>query len=123
MMGYFTKWGDGAADISPIMDLYKTQVRQLARHIGVPAEIVAKPPSPRLWPNQLAEKELGITYETLDVILFGLEQSMKSKEIAEQLNLSVKLVESVKRRWQSTEHKRQMPSTISSKHPKDRYTP
>jgi len=111
MVGYFTKWGDGAADISPIMDLYKTQVRQLALHIGVPAEIVAKPPSPRLWPNQLAEKELGIKYETLDLILFGLEHFMKPKEIAEQLNLLIKLVEDVKRRWLATEHKRRLPLT------------
>ncbi|MBE0511764.1 NAD+ synthase [Candidatus Bathyarchaeota archaeon] len=111
MVGYFTKWGDGAADISPIMDLYKTQVRQLALHIGVPAEIVAKPPSPRLWPNQLAEKELGIKYETLDLILFGLEHFMKPKEIAEQLKLPIKLVEDVKRRWLATEHKRRLPLT------------
>jgi NAD+ synthase len=111
MIGYFTKWGDGAADISPIMDLYKTQVRQLALHIGVPAEIVAKPPSPGLWPNQLAEKELGIKYETLDLILFGLEHFMKPKEIAEQLNLSIKLVEKVKRRWLAAEHKRRLPLT------------
>ncbi len=111
MVGYFTKWGDAAADISPIMDLYKTQVRQLALHIGVPAEIVAKPPSPRLWPNQLAEKELGIKYETLDLILFGLEHFMKPKEIAEQLNLPIKLVEDVKRRWLATEHKRRLPLT------------
>ena len=111
MVGYFTKWGDGAADISPIMDLYKTQVRQLALHIGVPAEIVAKPPSPRLWPNQLAEKELGIKYEILDLILFGLEHFMKPKEIAEELKLPIKLVEDVKRRWLATEHKRRLSLT------------
>ena len=111
MMGYFTKWGDGAADISPIMDLYKTQVRQLALHIGVPVEIVAKPPSPGLWPTQLAEKELGIKYEILDLILFGLEHFMKPEEIAEQLNLPIKLVEDIKRRWLATEHKRRLPLT------------
>jgi len=111
MMGYFTKWGDGAADISPIMDLYKTQVRQLALHIGVPVEIVAKPPSPGLWPTQLAEKELGIKYEILDLILFGLEHFMKPEEIVEQLNLPIKLVEDIKRRWLATEHKRRLPLT------------
>ena len=111
IMGYFTKWGDGAADISPIMDLYKTQVRQLALHIGVPAEIIVKPPSPGLWPNQLAEKELGINYETLDLILFGLEHFVKPKEIAGQLNISMKLVEDVKRRWLAAEHKRRLPLT------------
>jgi NAD+ synthase len=94
-------------------------VKQLALHIVVPPEIAEKPPSPRLWPNQLAEKELRITYETLDVILFGLEQSMKPKETAEQLNISAKLVEIIKRRWQAMGHKRQMPSTISSKRLKD----
>ncbi len=111
MMGYFTKWGDGAADISPIMDLYKTQVRQLALHMGVPVEIVVKPPSPKLWPNQLAEEELGIKYKTLDLILFGLERFMNPKEIAEQLDLPIKLVEDVKRRWLATEHKRRLPLT------------
>jgi len=111
MMGYFTKWGDVAADISPIMDLYKTQVRQLALHIGVPAEIVTKPPSPRLWPDQLAEEELGVKYEPLDLILFGLEHFMTSEEIAEQLKLPVKLVNDVKRRWLATEHKRRLPIT------------
>jgi len=111
MMGYFTKWGDAAADISPIMDLYKTQVRQLALHIGVPAEIVAKPPSPRLWPGQLAEEELGVKYETLDLILFGLEHFTAPEEIAEQLKLPVKIVNDIKRRWLATEHKRRLPHT------------
>lgn len=111
MMGYFTKWGDGAADISPIMDLYKTQVMQLASHVGVPTGIVTKPPSPRLWPNQLAEKELGIKYEILDLILFGLEHFMKPQEISGQLNLPMALVEAVKSRWLASEHKRQPPLT------------
>jgi NAD+ synthase len=111
MMGYFTKWGDGSADISPIMDLYKTQVRQLATHIDVPAEIIMKPPSPRLWPNQIAEEELGIKYESLDLVLFGLEHFMTLEEIVEQLNLPMKLVKDIKRRWLATEHKRRLPLT------------
>jgi len=73
MMGYFTKWGDAAADISPIIDLYKTQVRKLAMHIGIPEELALKPSTPALWPEQLAESELEIKYETLDLILYGLE--------------------------------------------------
>ena len=60
MMGYFTKWGDAAADITPIMDLYKTQVRKLAIHLGIPQELALKPSTPALWPNQTAENELGI---------------------------------------------------------------
>jgi len=108
MMGYFTKWGDVAADISPLMDLYKTQVRKLAQYIGVPKEIVAKPSSPALWPGQLAEKELGIKYEQLDLILYGLEHFMKTEEIAKQLNVKKEVVDKIKRRWLSTEHKRRM---------------
>jgi len=112
MMGYFTKWGDIAADISPLMDLYKTQVRQLATHIGIPAEIVEKPSTPQLWPGQLAEEELGIKYETLDLVLLGLENFMSPEEISEQLNLPVKLVASIKSRWLSKEHKRRVPLTM-----------
>jgi len=108
MMGYFTKWGDVAADISPIMDLYKTQVRSLARYVGVPEAIVEKPSSPALWPNQFAEEELGIRYEQLDLILFGFERFMKPEEIAARLNIKKSLVEAVKHRWLSAEHKRRM---------------
>lgn len=108
MMGYFTKWGDVAADISPIMDLYKTQVRKLAEHIGVSEEIIKKPSSPALWPGQLAEKELGINYEQLDLILYGLERFMKTEEIAKQLKVKAELVDKLKHRWLSTEHKRRM---------------
>jgi len=111
MMGYFTKWGDAAADISPLMDVYKTQVRQLALHISIPTEIVAKPSTPGLWSGHLAEEELGVKYETLDLILFGLERFMRTEEIAEQLNLSIKLVDGIKKRWLATEHKRRTPLT------------
>jgi NAD+ synthase len=112
MMGYFTKWGDVAADISPIMDLYKTQVRKLAAYIGIPTEIIEKPSTPRLWPGQLAERELGIKYATLDLILLGLENFMPSQSIAKQLNLQPTLVQRVKERWLSMEHKRRAPLTM-----------
>jgi NAD+ synthase len=108
MMGYFTKWGDVAADISPIMDLYKTQVRKLAEYLGFPAKLTEKPSTPALWPNQTAETELGIKYETLDLILYGLERFMDTAEIAQQLNVEKTLVERVKSRWLATEHKRRM---------------
>ncbi len=112
MMGYFTKWGDVAADISPQMDLYKTQVRMVATHIGIPKEIVSKPPTPQLWPGQLAEQELGIKYETLDLILLGLENFMSIEEIAEQLHVKIDLVKKVKDRWLANEHKRRLPLTL-----------
>jgi len=108
MMGYFTKWGDVAADISPIMDLYKTQVRKLAEYLGIPKQLAAKPATPALWPDQLAETELGIQYETLDLILYGLERFMEAEEIAEQLSIETTLVKKIKNRWLSAEHKRRM---------------
>ena len=109
MMGYFTKWGDAAADIAPIMDLYKTQVRKLALHLGIPKDLALKPSTPALWPNQLAESELGIKYETLDLMLYGLERFMTPEEVAEQLDIEKVMVEKVKTRWLANEHKRRMP--------------
>jgi NAD+ synthase len=109
MMGYFTKWGDAASDIAPIIDLYKTQVRKLAIHLGVPKELALKPSTPSLWPDQLAESELEIKYETLDLILYGLERFMETRDIAEQLGIELAVVERVKDRWLATEHKRRLP--------------
>ena len=111
MIGYFTKWGDAAADISPIMDLYKTQVQKVARHIDIPEKIVQKPPSPALWPGQMAEEEIGLKYENLDLILYGIEHFMTAEEIAEQLNIEKAVVDKVEKRWKSTEHKRRLPLT------------
>lgn len=108
-MGYFTKWGDAASDITPIIDLYKTQVRRLAVHLGVPEELAMKPATPSLWPNQLAESELEIKYETLDLILYGLERFMKPQEITEQLGIEEAIVNRVQNRILATEHKRRMP--------------
>ena len=108
-MGYFTKWGDAAADITPIIDLYKTQVRRLAVHLGIPKELALKPSTPALWPNQLAESELEIKYETLDLILYGLERFMKPEEIAEQLSIDQAIVDRVQARILLNEHKRRMP--------------
>ena len=111
MMGYFTKWGDVASDIAPIMDLYKTQVRKLAASIGIPVELAAKPSTPALWPNQSAEGELGIKYEVLDLILFGIERFMSTADISDHLGVDEAQVLNVKRRWLAVEHKRRMPLT------------
>jgi NAD+ synthase len=68
-VGYFTKFGDGAADALPLADLTKAEVRALAVELGVPDEIVQRPPSAGLWPGQTDEEELGITYDQLDRFL------------------------------------------------------
>ena len=69
LVGYFTKYGDGAVDCHPIGNLYKQQVRQLARHLGVPEDVVTKTPTAGLWAGQTDEDELGIDYDTLDAVL------------------------------------------------------
>jgi len=70
-VGYFTKWGDGGVDLLPLGNVTKTQVRDLARHLGVPQRIIDKPPSAGLWAGQTDEGEIGVTYEELDACLEG----------------------------------------------------
>ncbi len=85
LLGYFTKYGDGGVDLLPIGDLYKTWVRQLAVYLGVPEKVAKKPSSPRLWPGQLAETELGISYEKADQILYSLvDLGMSPREVVEK---------------------------------------
>jgi NAD+ synthase len=72
-IGYFTKYGDGGADLLPLGGLLKTEVRQLARGLNIPPEIIEKPPSAGLWEGQTDEGELGISYEELDGALIALQ--------------------------------------------------
>lgn len=74
-IGYFTKYGDGGVDIEPIGDLYKTEVRELAKFLGIPDNIIYKDPSAGLWEGQTDEEELGIDYITLDKFLKIYEES------------------------------------------------
>ena len=112
MLGYFTKYGDGACDIQPIADLYKSSVRDLATHLGLPRKIFSKPSSPELWPGQTAEDELGLPYSKLDSILWRLERWIQPKDISEELRISLKMVERVRRRWLQSEHKRRPPLAL-----------
>ena len=70
LLGYFTRWGDGAADLEPIGDLYKTQVFQLARYLNIPERIIEKIPTADLWQGQTDEGEIGCPYSLLDTLLF-----------------------------------------------------
>jgi NAD+ synthase len=69
MLGYFTKFGDSGADIFPIGELYKSQVKVLAIHLQLPENIIKQKSSPRFWKGQLAEKEIGLPYSEIDRIL------------------------------------------------------
>jgi len=72
LLGYFTLWGDMGAALWPLACLYKTQVRQLAHHLGVPKRIIEKPPTADLWRGQTDEGEMGVTYDEADRILYRL---------------------------------------------------
>lgn len=108
-LGYTTKFGDAASDYAPIGDLYKTQVREMARHLGLPRAILERVPTAGLWSGQTDEGELGIAYEDLDRILLGLELQLRPEEIAERAGVDVKQTERIERLVESSIHKRKMP--------------
>ncbi len=107
LLGYFTKYGDGGVDIAPILILYKTEVRLLAKHLGVPVRIADKRSSPRLWPGHDAEKELGFTYDRADKILHRI---FDLNEPAEMLGEDPQLVDAILRWHNATHHKRAPPA-------------
>lgn len=80
LLGYFTRFGDGASDIEPLVHLYKTEVRQLAAYLQIPDQIQQKPPSADLWSDQTDESELGFSYEQADQVLQLLEQVRGGEE-------------------------------------------
>jgi NAD+ synthase len=109
LLGYGTLHGDMACAFAPIGDLYKTQLRAVATELGVPAEILDKPPSADLWVGQTDEAELGRTYDSLDRALFALVDRRWSVERCVGAGLDRDLVEWVARRVARMEFKRQSP--------------
>ena len=109
LLGYFTKWGDGGADLLPIGDLYKTGVRELAEGLGLPGPIRQRPPTAGLWEGQTDEAELGMPYDRLDRILYGFEQLRPVDEIARELSEEPAVVEALLERVRAGRHKRRMP--------------
>lgn len=112
LIGYFTKHGDGACDIEPIGDLYKTDVFELAKFLEVPQEIIDKPPRAGLWNNQTDEDEIGMTYELLDKILYrSIEKDLDSNTIADELNIELDEVNNVITRVERNKHKSKVPES------------
>lgn len=85
-IGYFTKYGDGGVDMLPLGNLVKSQVQELAIYLGVPGEIIDKPPSAGLWSGQTDEMEMGLTYEELDRYLLTGEAGEKVRQRIESLS-------------------------------------
>lgn len=107
LIGFFTKWGDGAGDIYPLIGLYKTQVREFAKYLSLPTEVVARPPSPDLWPGHTAEGELGLTYDEIDEVLYRLfDEGLEPEDIPKVSGIPLSVVERVLKLYQKTTHKR-----------------
>jgi NAD+ synthase len=109
LLGYTTQYGDAACAINPLGDLYKTQVRQLARALGVPGVIIEKPPSADLWLGQTDEGELGFTYAEVDRLLYLLVDLRYTPEECVQAGFAESLVRAVMERVRRNHFKRVMP--------------
>jgi NAD+ synthase len=109
LTGYYTLFGDGGCDFLPLGDLYKTQVRAMARHLGVPEVIVSKTPTAGLWKGQTDEGELGLPYEELDRVLLGMELQLDPATIAEKAGVPLDRVRRVEALVSGSVHKRKTP--------------
>ncbi|HMM43809.1 MAG TPA: NAD(+) synthase, partial [Thermomicrobiales bacterium] len=106
MVGYFTKYGDSGVDLLPLAGVYKHQVFDIAREIGVPQQIIDRPPSAGLWAGQTDESEMGVTYADLDRVLEAMATGTDS-------GVSPDVVARVERMVRGSEHKRRLPPMFS----------
>ncbi|GFP23897.1 NAD+ synthase, partial [Candidatus Hakubella thermalkaliphila] len=109
LLGYGTVYGDMASAINPLGDLYKTQIRQVARAFGVPEKIVAKAPTADLWMDQTDEKELGFTYEDVDKLLYLMVDKRYDRESLVEVGFQKEFVNRVYQMVQRSHYKRRPP--------------
>jgi NAD+ synthase len=113
-IGYYVKYGcDDASDIMPIIHLYKTQVKLLAEFLDIPGEIIEKPPSPDMIPGMTDENVIGLPYETLDLILLGMESGLSAEQIAEEVPCETKDVDYVLSLTKKSQYSREIPYMCS----------
>jgi NAD+ synthase len=108
-IGYFTKYGDGAVDFEPLGMLYKKEVREIARILKIPEKIILKPPSPGLWVGQTDEGEIGLSYDTIDEILYRFDYNLGFN------GLNKEDIEKVRKMRKTAEHKLKMPPMFEIK--------
>ncbi len=116
LLGYGTLFGDTACAINPLGDIYKSQVWQVARAMGVPAAIVEKKPSADLWEGQTDEGELGFSYADVDRLLYGLIDERRTEAELLALGFSQKFIGDVKRRVVLNQFKRRPPLVAKISH-------
>lgn len=109
LLGYSTQFGDAASAINPIGDLYKTQIWELSRHMGVPKELIDKKPSADLWEGQTDENELGFSYKLADEILYQLIDEYEKKEDIIKKGYSEEIVNKIVHKIKLAQYKRKLP--------------
>lgn len=109
LLGYGTIYGDIACAIMPLGNLYKTHVRQLAKHLGIPEEIIQKAASAELWPGQTDEEEMGLTYEEVDKFLYQMIDCKKSLKELKICGFKEDFIKKVSKMVKKNEFKRRLP--------------
>jgi len=109
LLGYGTMFGDMASAVNPIGDLYKTQIRGLARHLGIPEELIVKAPSADLWEGQSDEDDLGFSYEAVDLLLFMMLEKRMDKQAILNEGISDPFYDRVRKMVVRNQYKRMMP--------------
>jgi NAD+ synthase len=109
LLGYTTLFGDNASAINPLGDLYKAQVWQLAKHLGIPEAIVNKPPTADLWPGQTDEQELGVSYAKVDEILFYMIDMREGDEKLKARGFEQEFIERIREKVRRSQFKRKLP--------------
>jgi NAD+ synthase len=109
LLGYGTIYGDMACAYNPLGDLYKTQIRQLASHVGVDSKIINKTPTAGLWENQTDEAELGYTYEEIDKLLYYMVDKRYSRQQLLELKFQEAFINDIANKIKLSEFKRQLP--------------
>ncbi|MFB6097276.1 MAG: NAD+ synthase [Haloferacaceae archaeon] len=112
LLGYFTKYGDGAADVCPLGDLYKTEVYALAEHVGLDERFLEKTPTAELWEGQTDEGEIGASYAVVDAVLRRvIDRGQSVEEVAAETDVDREVVADLVEMHRASEHKRQRPPT------------
>lgn len=109
LLGYGTIYGDMASAINPLGDLYKSQVRMLAKELGIPDRIIAKPPTADLWPGQTDEGELGFTYEEADEILYKLVEESVPPRLLVEMGYKEEIIDKIIYLMRKNQYKRTLP--------------
>jgi len=113
LIGYFTKFGDGSSDLMPIASLYKTQVRELAKTLGVSDSIISKKSSPHLWKEHTAEEEIGFSYEMIDSVLCCIvDKKLALDNTAKKTGIDKTTVEKIYQLYKKSQHKRITPDKL-----------